>query len=555
MIKKINPIETVSWEKLKNHFSEIQNLKLREEFAQNPDRATDFSISFNAFFIDYSKNLISNKTRDLLIDLAKEMKLEEAISSMFSGSKINETENRAVLHVALRDRSSKSIFVNGEDILPKIKRVQAQMKEFSEKLISGEWKGYTGKKITDVVNIGIGGSDLGPKMVIQSLKPYQKSNLQFHFVSNVDGTNVSEVLKSLDPETTLFIISSKSFTTQETMTNAGSARSWFLNQAKEEQFLASHFVAISTNKEKVVEFGIAPENMFVFWDWVGGRFSLWSAIGLSIACAIGYDGFEELLQGAHEMDVHFKSAPFEKNIPIILGLIGIWYTNFFEAETEAVIPYDEYLSLLPAYLQQGVMESNGKSVDREGNSVNYQTSSIVWGEPGTNGQHAFFQLIHQGTKLIPCDFIAPIKSHNPIGEHHDILMANFFAQTEALMKGKTAEEVKKELEGFGKTEEEIERIYPFKVFEGNKPSNTILLEKITPKTLGSLIAMYEHKIFVQGILWNIYSFDQWGVELGKQLAGDVLSELKDSKPISSHDSSTNQLINRYMEIKQNSSNA
>ncbi|MFA7473354.1 MAG: glucose-6-phosphate isomerase, partial [Spirosomataceae bacterium] len=462
-----------------------------------------------------------------------------------NGDKINATENRSVLHIALRNRANTPIYSDGKDVMPEVNAVLEKMKEFSNKIRSGEWKGYTGKAITDVVNIGIGGSDLGPVMVTEALKRYAKKGLNVHFVSNVDGTHIVETLKDLNPETTLFLIASKTFTTQETMANAHTARQWFLASAQDEEAIKKHFVALSTNQAEVVKFGIDPNNMFVFWDWVGGRYSLWSAIGLSIAIYIGFSNFEQLLAGAHEADNHFRTTKFDKNIPVILGLLGVWYNNFFGAETHAILPYDQYLHRFAAYFQQGDMESNGKYVGRDGKPVDYQTGPIIWGEPGTNGQHAFYQLIHQGTKLIPADFIAPAISHNPVGEHHTLLLSNFFAQTEALMNGKTADEVRAELSNSGKSAEEIEALVPFKVFEGNRPTNSILIKKITPKTLGTLIALYEHKIFVQGIIWNIFSFDQWGVELGKQLANKIYPELKSDAPINSHDASTNGLINQY----------
>jgi glucose-6-phosphate isomerase len=464
---------------------------------------------------------------------------------MFSGDKINVTEDRAVLHTALRNRSKKAIKVDGKNVMSQVNSVLDQMKVFSNKIIAGKWRGYTRKRITDVVNIGIGGSDLGPVMVTEALKPYWKKGRTVHFVSNVDGTHIQETLKGLSPETTLFIVASKTFTTQETMTNARSARDWFLKKAKKKEFLKKHFVAVSTNQAGVEDFGIAAENMFGFWDWVGGRYSLTSAIGLSIACTIGFERFEELLDGFHSMDRHFAKTSFGKNIPVMLALIGIWYNNFFGAETEAILPYDQYLHRFAAYFQQGNMESNGKFVDRNGKKVNYQTGPVVWGEPGTNGQHAFYQLIHQGTKLIPCDFIAPANSHNQIGDHHVKLLSNFFAQTEALMNGKTKAEATEDLKAAGKTNEEIAKLLPFKIFEGNRPTNSILIKKISPRSLGSLLAMYEHKIFVQGVIWNIYSFDQWGVELGKQLAKKILPELENEKVVKSHDSSTNGLINNY----------
>jgi glucose-6-phosphate isomerase len=486
---------------------------------------------------------------DLLRGLAGETGVTDAIGKMFDGAKINETEGRAVLHVALRNRSNTPIHLDGADVMPEVNAVIEKMRVFSEKVISGRWKGYTGKPVTDVVNIGIGGSDLGPVMVTEALAPYRKPHIRPYFVSNVDGTHIAETLKGLSPETTLFLVASKTFTTQETMTNAHTARAWFLDAAKDEAFVAKHFVALSTNVEEVTKFGIAPENMFVFWDWVGGRYSLWSAIGLSIACTIGFDGFVEMLDGAHAMDLHFREAPFAENIPVTLALLGIWYGDFFGAETVAILPYDQYLHRFPAYFQQGDMESNGKCVDRQGRHVSYQTGPVVWGEPGTNGQHAFYQLIHQGTKLIPCDFIAPAVSHNAVGEHHRILLSNFFAQTEALMKGKTADEVKRELRETGASEEEIARLAPFKRFKGNRPSNSILVRRLTPRTLGSLIAIYEHKIFVQGVIWNIFSFDQWGVELGKVLAKKILPELEDDRPVETHDASTNGLMNAFKEMR------
>lgn len=542
MLSKINFTTTQAYEYLSNHLVDMADMHMKDLFAKDPERFKKFSIQFNDIFLDYSKNRIDDKTIALLLQLAKECDLEKAINSMFNGEAINETENRAVLHTALRNRSNTPVFVDGKDIMVDVNEVLAKMKKFSEAIISGSWKGYTGKTITDVVNIGIGGSDLGPVMVTEALKAY-RNHLNLHFVSNVDGTHIVETLKKVDPETTLFLIASKTFTTQETMTNGHSARDWFLNSGASEADVAKHFAALSTNEEGVSKFGIDTENMFGFWDWVGGRYSLWSAIGMPIALSIGFERFEELLTGAHEMDNHFRTTSFETNIPVILAVIGIWYNNFFEAETEAILPYDQYMHRFAAYFQQGDMESNGKHVDRAGKEVNYQTGPVIWGEPGTNGQHAFYQLIHQGTKLIPCDFLAPAQSHNPLGQHHNMLLSNFFAQTEALMNGKTEEEVIAELKG--KSQEEIDTTAPFKVFEGNRPTNSILVKKITPKVLGSLIAMYEHKIFVQGVIWNIFSFDQWGVELGKQLAGKILPELKDNTPIDAHDSSTNGLINLY----------
>ncbi|WP_426584383.1 glucose-6-phosphate isomerase [Mucilaginibacter sp. R-33] len=535
---------TQAYKYLTDHYIDIVSKNLKEMFDADDQRFNKFSIQFEDILLDYSKNRIDDETIALLIQLAKECSLKEAIDAMYSGEKINVTEGRPVLHIALRNRSNTPIYVDGKDVMPDVNKVLDQMKSFSEAIISGEWKGYTGKAITDVVNIGIGGSDLGPVMVTEALKAY-KNHLNLHFVSNVDGTHIVETLKAVDPETTLFLVASKTFTTQETMGNAHSARDWFLASGATEADVAKHFAALSTNAAAVEKFGIDTKNMFEFWDWVGGRYSLWSAIGLSIALSIGFENFADLLAGAHATDNHFKTAEFDQNIPVIMGLIGIWYNNFFEAETNVILPYDQYLHRFSAYFQQGDMESNGKHVDRNGKDVDYSTGPIIWGEPGTNGQHAFYQLIHQGTKLIPADFIAPAQSHNPLGEHHNMLLSNFFAQTEALMNGKTEEVVIEELKAAGKSDEEIAQIAPFKVFEGNRPTNSFLIKKITPYTLGALIAMYEHKIFTQGIIWNIYSFDQWGVELGKQLAGKILPELKDNAEINSHDSSTNGLINQY----------
>jgi glucose-6-phosphate isomerase len=549
MMPKIDPTATDAWKKLEAHSVLMKTLHMKRLFAEDPQRFSRFSIRFEDILVDYSKNRITAETLALLLELAESCGLKEAIARMFNGDRINETENRAVLHTALRNRADTPVIADGENVMPEVNSVLAQMKSFADRVRSGTWEGFTGKRITDLVNIGIGGSDLGPVMVTESLRPYGTPDLRVHFVSNVDGTHIVETLKQLSPETTLFMIASKTFTTQETMTNAFSAREWFLTKAGDPAHIAKHFVAISTNTAKVREFGILPENMFVFWDWVGGRYSLWSAIGLSIACYIGFERFEELLTGAWEMDRHFRETPFNDNIPVILGLLGIWYTNFFGAETEAILPYDQYMHRFSAYFQQGNMESNGKSVGRDGRRVNYHTGPVIWGEPGTNGQHAFYQLIHQGTRLIPADFLAPAVSHNPLGIHHSILLSNFFAQTEALMNGKTAEEAAAELRSEGKSEEDIRRLTPHKVFEGNRPTNSILFRKLTPRALGSLIAMYEHKIFVQGIIWNIFSFDQWGVELGKQLAGRILPELKDDSRISSHDASTNGLINTYKEMR------
>lgn len=548
MLPTVNPTETRAWQKLEIHFLTMQATHMRELFEEDHDRFQKLSATFEDILVDYSKNIITEETLQLLITLANETDLKAGIDAMFSGEAINKTENRAVLHTALRNRSNTPVKVDGIDVMPDVNRVLEQIKQFSTKLIGGDWKGYSGKKITDIVNIGIGGSDLGPYMVTEALRPYWQG-ITPHFVSNVDGTHIAETLKHLNPETTLFIIASKTFTTQETMTNANTARQWFLEKTNQQGDVAKHFVAVSTNQKAVTEFGIAAENMFVFWDWVGGRYSLWSSIGLSIAATIGYDNFISLLEGAHAMDNHFKNEPFEKNIPVLLALLGVWYNNFFGAASEAILPYDQYLHRFAAYFQQGNMESNGKSVDREGNPVTYQTGPIIWGEPGTNGQHAFYQLIHQGTKMIPCDFIAPMVSHNPIGDHHVKLLSNFFAQTEALMTGKTHDEVVTELSAKGMDSDALNEHAPFRVFEGNKPSNSILFKQLTPRTLGSLIAMYEHKIFAQGILWNVYSFDQWGVELGKVLANRILPELQNADEITSHDSSTNGLINYFKRLK------
>ncbi|EOK0832883.1 glucose-6-phosphate isomerase [Escherichia coli] len=544
-MKNINPTQTAAWQALQKHFDEMKDVTIADLFAKDGDRFSKFSATFDdQMLVDYSKNRITEETLAKLQDLAKECDLAGAIKSMFSGEKINRTENRAVLHVALRNRSNTPILVDAKDVMPEVNAVLEKMKTFSEAIISGEWKGYTGKAITDVVNIGIGGSDLGPYMVTEALRPY-KNHLNMHFVSNVDGTHIAEVLKKVNPETTLFLVASKTFTTQETMTNAHSARDWFLKAAGDEKHVAKHFAALSTNAKAVGEFGIDTANMFEFWDWVGGRYSLWSAIGLSIVLSIGFDNFVELLSGAHAMDKHFSTTPAEKNLPVLLALIGIWYNNFFGAETEAILPYDQYMHRFAAYFQQGNMESNGKYVDRNGNVVDYQTGPIIWGEPGTNGQHAFYQLIHQGTKMVPCDFIAPAITHNPLSDHHQKLLSNFFAQTEALAFGKSREVVEQEYRDQGKDPATLDYVVPFKVFEGNRPTNSILLREITPFSLGALIALYEHKIFTQGVILNIFTFDQWGVELGKQLANRILPELKDDKEISSHDSSTNGLINRY----------
>ncbi|MEQ4654794.1 glucose-6-phosphate isomerase [Providencia rettgeri] len=544
-MRSINPSQTAAWRALEQHFAQMKNVHMRDLFAQDKDRFTHFSATFDGqILVDFSKNRITQETLEHLLALAKETELESAINSMFQGEKINRTEDRAVLHTALRNRDNTPVYVDGKDVMPEVNAVLDKMQQFSQRIISGEWKGFTGKAITDVVNIGIGGSDLGPFMVTEALRPY-KNHLNMHFVSNVDGTQIAETLKKLNPETTLFLIASKTFTTQETMTNAHSARDWFLAAAKDESQVAKHFVALSTNSEEVAKFGIDTNNMFEFWDWVGGRYSLWSAIGLSIILSVGFDNFVQLLSGAHAMDKHFTQTPLEKNIPVLLGLIGIWYNNFFEAETEAILPYDQYMHRFAAYFQQGNMESNGKYIGRDGKSVTYQTGPIIWGEPGTNGQHAFYQLIHQGTKMIPCDFIAPAVTHNPLGDHHEKLLSNFFAQTEALAFGKTREVVDAEFAAQGKNVADMEYVAPYKVFEGNRPTNSILLKSITPYSLGALIAMYEHKIFTQGAILNIFTFDQWGVELGKQLASRILPELENNDTVSSHDSSTNGLINSY----------
>lgn len=537
--------DSAAWQALQGHYQDMQTVTMRDLFSQDPRRFDKFSLQFEEILLDYSKNRITEKTLTLLMDLAKQADLPAWIEKMFRGEKINVTEGRAVLHIALRNRSNEPIYVDGEDVMPQVNAVLQKMRQFSEAVRNGQWRGYSGTAITDVVNIGIGGSDLGPVMVTEALKPYGHADLNVHFVSNIDGTHIAETLKTLNPETTLFIIASKTFTTQETITNANTAKAWLLDSAKDPTAVAKHFVALSTNAEAVAQFGIDTANMFEFWDWVGGRYSLWSAIGLSITLYIGMDHYQELLSGAHSMDQHFRSTPLENNLPVILGLLGIWYNNFFGAQTHAIFPYDQYMHRFAAYFQQGDMESNGKHVNRNGEAVDYSTGPVIWGEPGTNGQHAFYQLIHQGTKLIPCDFIAPIVTHNPIGEHHKILLSNYFAQTEALMKGKTAAEAKAELQAAGLSGSALDELLPHKVFSGNKPTNSILVKKITPKNLGALIALYEHKIFVQGIIWNINSFDQWGVELGKQLAKAILPELEDNNPVSSHDSSTNGMINFY----------
>ena len=539
--------QSPAWQALAAHYDEIAPRHMRDLFKEDPQRFEKFSARFKDILLDYSKNRITAETMRLLFDLARQAQLEEWRERMFRGEKINITEDRAVLHVALRNRANRPIIVDGEDVMPAVNAVLAHIREFTEAVRGGAWTGYTGKTITDVVNIGIGGSDLGPVMATEALKPYSKRDLRVHFVSNIDGTHIAETVRDLNPETTLFIVASKTFTTQETITNAHTARAWFLKTANDEAAIAKHFVALSTNATEVSKFGIDTKNMFEFWDWVGGRYSLWSAIGLSIALYVGMDNFEELLTGAHEMDEHFRSAPLEENLPVILGLVGIWYNNFFGAQTVAILPYDQYMHRFSAYFQQGDMESDGKSVNRASERVDVQTGPVIWGEPGTNGQHAFYQLIHQGTKLIPCDFLAPVESHNPVGEHHAILLSNFFAQTEALMKGKTEQEVRAELTAAGMSGDKLEQLVPHKVFAGNKPTNSIMFQRLTPRTLGALIALYEHKIFTQGVVWNINSFDQWGVELGKQLAKAILPELAADGPVKTHDASTNGLINHYKE--------
>jgi glucose-6-phosphate isomerase len=542
MLSKINPSQTKAWQDLQKHYEEIKAIQLKNLFQEDKDRFKKYSFLIDTILCDFSKNIITDKTLQLLLQLAEECDLKNAINAMFAGDKINETEGRAVLHTALRNFSNKPVLLDGKDVMPDVQKVLEQMKGFCKKIHDGEWKGYSGKKIKYIVNIGIGGSDLGPVMVTEALRPYWVEGIQPYFVSNIDGTHIAETLKKVTPEETVFLIASKTFTTQETMTNAFTAREWFLKEALDEKFIAKHFVALSTNAEDVKKFGIDEANMFVFWDWVGGRYSLWSAIGLSIAVTIGYDNFEELLKGAHEIDNHFQQTSFDKNIPVLMGLISIWYLNFFGATTEAILPYDQYMHRFAAYFQQGNMESNGKHVDRNGNKVTYSTGPVIWGEPGTNGQHAFYQLIHQGTPIIPCDFIAPAISHNPLGDHHAILLSNFFAQTEALMNGKTKADLQ--------NENVATELIPFKTFEGNRPTNSFLVKEITPYSLGELIALYEHKIFVQGVIWNIYSFDQWGVELGKQLAKKILPELENDNEITTHDSSTDGLINAYKKMSE-----
>ncbi len=549
MYPRINPTETKAWKALQEHFIKMKEIHLRELFAKDAERFNKYSLKFDNILFDYSKNRINTTTLKLLQNLAKECAVKKAMEAMFTGALINETEQRSVLHTALRNFSGKPVFSEGKYVMPEVKKVLRKMKTFSDNIHSGKARGYTGKKIKYIVNIGIGGSDLGPQMVTEALRPYWVSGIQAYFVSNVDGTHIAETLKNITPEETVFLIASKTFTTLETMTNAHTARTWFLKKAKNEKHIAKHFVALSTNETEVVKFGIDKNNMFEFWDWVGGRYSLWSAIGLSIALTIGYKNFEQLLKGGHSTDLHFSNTPFTENIPVIMALIGLWYTNFFGTQTEAILPYDQYMHRFPAYFQQGNMESNGKMTDRTGERLTYSSGPVIWGEPGTNGQHAFYQLIHQGTVLIPCDFIAPAQTHNPLGNHHKILLSNFFEQTEALMNGKTEEEAEQELEKQGLTPEHIAKLLPYKIFEGNRPTNSFLLKKITPFTLGQLIALYEHKIFVQGVIWNIYSFDQWGVELGKQLAIKIIPELNHAKPVTTHDSSTNGLINVWKKMK------
>ena len=545
-LRNTNPTTTIAWQKLQNHFQEMQNASMKKMFSEDKTRASQFHLHWNDFVVDYSKNIVNQETMNLFLELANDVQLKDAIAKYFEGDVINQTENRAVLHTALRATATSKIAVDGENVIPEIFQVKEKIKKFTNEVVNGDRKGFTGKSFTDIVNIGIGGSDLGPAMAVEALQFY-KNHLNIHFVSNVDGDHVNEIIKKINPETTLFVVASKTFTTQETLTNSQTIKKWFLESAKQED-VAKHFVAVSTNIQKVTEFGINPDNVFPMWDWVGGRFSLWSAVGLSVSLAVGFDNYDALLTGANEMDEHFKTADFDKNIPVTLALLSIWYNNFFGAESEALIPYTQYLQKLAPYLQQGTMESNGKSVGRDGKPVNYQTGTIIWGEPGTNSQHAFFQLIHQGTKLIPSDFIGFVKPLYGNEDHHDKLMSNFFAQTEALMNGKTAEQVQSEFDKQGLSAEQAKFLLPFKVFNGNKPTNTILIKKLTPKSLGSLIALYEHKIFVQGIIWNIFSYDQWGVELGKQLANSILDEIN-SKKVNSHDSSTTFLLNHFLQNK------
>ncbi|MBC7949369.1 MAG: glucose-6-phosphate isomerase [Chitinophagaceae bacterium] len=551
MFPKTDPTTTEAWRKLLQHHIATANGRLRDYFNDDAERFKKFSVTDGDIFFDYSKNLVTDETMQLLLELAAECKVKEAIEAMFIGEKINETESRPVLHVALRNFTSHPSFVDGKDVMPDVKKVQRKMKTFCDAVHKGKHRGYTGKRIKYIVNIGIGGSDLGPLMVTEALRPYKIDGIETYFVSNVDGTHMAETLKKVKPDRTLFLVASKTFTTQETMTNAHTAREWFLKKAKHEKHVAKHFVALSTNEKEVVKFGIDKRNMFVFWDWVGGRYSLWSAIGLSIALTVGYKNFEQLLKGAHQADNHFRNTSFDRNIPMIMALVGLWYTNFFGAQSEAILPYDQYMHRFAAYFQQGNMESNGKLCDRNGNFTGYKTGPVIWGEPGTNGQHAFYQLIHQGSLLIPCDFIAPAQTHNPIGDHHAKLLSNFFAQTEALMNGKTPVEAKEELQKNGLGADQISKLLPFKVFPGNRPTNSFLIKKITPFTLGQLIAFYEHKIFVQGVIWNIFSFDQWGVELGKQLANKILPELETKEKVETHDASTNGLINLFKGLRVN----
>ncbi|MEI9945364.1 MAG: glucose-6-phosphate isomerase [Chitinophagaceae bacterium] len=549
MLPKVNPTSTPAWQLLKEHFAAMSTVKVKELFASDGGRFDRFNLQLDTILFDYSKNIITEQTVQLLLQLAEECKVKTAIEAMYNGDTINETEKRSVLHIALRNFSKRPVYAEGNNVMPEVKKALRKMKNFCEAVHSGEHRGYTGKRIRYIVNIGIGGSDLGPLMVTEALKPYWVEGIETFFVSNVDGTHIAETLKKVKPERTLFLIASKTFTTQETMTNAHTARSWFLKKAKDEKHIAKHFVALSTNETDVVKFGIDKNNMFEFWDWVGGRYSLWSAIGLSIALTIGYRNFEQLLKGAHSTDEHFQNTAFDKNIPVLMGLVGLWYTNFFGSQTEAILPYDQYMHRFAAYFQQGNMESNGKTIDRNGEKVEYSTGPVIWGEPGTNGQHAFYQLIHQGTPIIPCDFIAPAQTHNRIGDHHQKLLSNFFAQTEALMNGKSHEEAQKELEKQGLPLEQIAKLLPYKMFEGNRPTNSFLIKKITPFVLGQLTALYEHKIFVQGVIWNIFSFDQWGVELGKQLANKILPELQNEDAVTGHDSSTNSLINAYKKMR------
>jgi len=550
-----NPTASPAWQALIEHHRQMAGVQLRTLFEADPLRFEHFSLIFDELLFDYSKNRITDATLRLLHDLAEQAQLAKFIERMFAGEKINVTEGRAVLHVALRNRSNRPMYVDGQDVMPQVNAVLGKMRDFVQRLQRGEWKGHTGKTVTDIVNIGIGGSDLGPLMVTQALRPYWKPGLRVHFVSNIDGTHLFETLRQLDPERTLFSVASKTFTTQETLQNAHSARRWLIDALGDEAAVAKHFVALSTNAKAVLEFGIDTRNMFEFWDWVGGRYSLWSAVGLPIACVVGMQSFEELLQGAHEVDEHFRSTPFHRNIPVVMAMLGIWYANFFDAHSHAILPYEQYLARFPAYFQQADMESNGKSVDRAGRRiVDYTTGPIIWGEPGTNGQHAFYQLIHQGTRLVPADFIGFVETHNPAPEHHSILLANFFAQTEALMRGKTSEEARSELERSGLPQARMVELLPHKCFAGNRPTNSLLFKKLTPRSLGQLIALYEHKIFVQGVIWNINSFDQWGVELGKQLASAILPELKPKAATNSHDSSTNGLINYYKRLRSRSTN-